>query len=87
MSVRRPALPALVALLLVSAMPALAQEDGIDSGDTAWILTATALVLFMTIPGLSLFYAGLVRTRNVLSVVKQCLEITALWTLLWLAYG
>jgi Amt family ammonium transporter len=87
MSVRRPALPALVALLLVSAMPALAQEDGIDSGDTAWILTATALVLFMTIPGLSLFYAGLVRTRNVLSVLMQCFVLTALMTLLWLAYG
>jgi Amt family ammonium transporter len=59
----------------------------IDSGDTAWLLTSTALVLFMTIPGLSLFYAGLVRTKNVLSVLMQCFVLTALITLLWLAYG
>ena len=59
----------------------------IDRGDTAWILTATALVLFMTIPGLSLFYGGLVRTKNVLSVLMQCFVLTALVTLLWLAYG
>ena len=59
----------------------------IDRGDTAWILTSTALVLFMTIPGLSLFYAGLVRTKNVLSVLMQCFVLTALMTLLWLAYG
>ena len=59
--------------LLISAclsIPAYAQ-DGLDSGDTAWILTATALVLLMTIPGLSLFYAGLVRSKNVLSVLMQ----------------
>jgi len=61
--------------------------NGLDTGDTAWILTATALVLFMTIPGLSLFYAGLVRTKNVLSVLMQCFALTALMTLLWLAYG
>ena len=61
--------------------------NGLDSGDTAWILTSTALVLFMTIPGLSLFYAGLVRTKNVLSVLMQCFALTALMTLLWLAYG
>ncbi len=59
----------------------------IDRGDTAWILTSTALVLFMTIPGLSLFYAGLVRTKNVLSVLMHCFVLTALITLLWLAYG
>jgi len=61
--------------------------NGPDTGDTAWILTSTALVLFMTIPGLSLFYAGLVRTKNVLSVLMQCFALTALMTLLWLAYG
>jgi len=87
MSVRRLAPPTLGALLLGSAAPALAQEGAVDSGDTAWILTSTALVLFMTIPGLSLFYAGLVRTRNVLSVLMQCFVLTALMTLLWLAYG
>ena len=59
----------------------------IDRGDTAWILTSTAFVLFMTIPGLSLFYAGLVRTKNVLSVLMHCFVLTALITLLWLAYG
>jgi Amt family ammonium transporter len=59
----------------------------IDRGDTAWLLTASALVLFMTIPGLSLFYGGLVRTKNVLSLLMQCFVLTALVTLLWLAYG
>ncbi len=58
-----------------------------DTGDTAWMLTSTALVLFMTIPGLSLFYGGLVRTKNVLSVLMQCFTITALVTILWFAYG
>jgi Amt family ammonium transporter len=59
----------------------------LDTGDTAWILTSTALVLFMTIPGLSLFYGGLVRTKNVLSVLMQCFVLTALVTVLWLVYG
>ena len=64
---------------------ASAQE--IDGGDTAWILTATALVLFMTIPGLSLFYAGLVRSKNVLSVLMQCFALTCLMSLVWFAIG
>ena len=75
--------------LLISAclvMPVHAQ-DGLDSGDTAWILTSTALVLLMTIPGLSLFYAGLVRAKNVLSVLMQCFSITCLVSVLWLLYG
>ena len=59
----------------------------LDRGDTAWMLTATALVLFMTIPGLALFYAGLVRTKNVLSVLMQCLTLTALMSILWLVFG
>ncbi len=59
----------------------------LDSGDTAWMLTSTALVLFMTIPGLALFYAGMVRTKNVLSVMVQCFAITALITILWVVYG
>lgn len=58
-----------------------------DSGDTAWILVSTALVLFMTIPGLALFYGGLVRSKNVLSVLMQCLTLTALMTVLWLVVG
>ena len=59
----------------------------LDRADTAWMLTATALVLFMTIPGLALFYGGLVRTKNVLSVLMHCLSLTAVVTLLWLAFG
>ena len=60
---------------------------GLDTGDTAWILTSTALVLFMTIPGLSLFYAGLVRSKNVLSVLMQCFTICCLMSVLWLVVG
>ncbi|AUB79564.1 ammonium transporter [Candidatus Thiodictyon syntrophicum] len=59
----------------------------INAGDTAWMLTATALVLFMTIPGLALFYGGLVRAKNVLSILMQCFAITALVTVLWTIYG
>ena len=55
--------------------------------DTAWLLTATALVLFMTLPGLALFYAGLVRSKNALSVLMQCFAITGLVSVLWLLYG
>jgi len=62
-------------------------EDVLDTGDTAWLLTSTALVLFMTIPGLSLFYAGLVRSKNVLSVLMQCFTITCLASLVWLVCG
>jgi len=61
-------------------------QDGIDSGDTAWMLTSTALVLFMTIPGLSLFYAGMVRAKNALSVMMQCFAITCMITILWAIY-
>ena len=62
-------------------------SEGLDKGDTAWILTSAALVLFMTIPGLSLFYGGLVRSRNVLSVLMQCFSITAMISVLWLIVG
>ena len=61
--------------------------EGLAAGDTAWIMTSTALVLFMTIPGLSLFYAGLVRTKNVLSVLMQCFTICCLMSVLWLVVG
>ncbi len=67
-------------------LPALAQA-AVDSGDTAWLLTATALVLFMTLPGLALFYAGLVRSRNVLSVLMQCFAIASVVTILWTIGG
>ena len=67
---------------------ALAEETAtINSGDTAWLLTATALVLFMTIPGLALFYGGLVRRTNVLSVLMQCFALTGLITILWVLLG
>jgi ammonium transporter, Amt family len=59
----------------------------LNSGDTAWMLTATALVLFMTVPGLALFYAGMVRSKNVLSVMMQCFAICSLVTVLWTVYG
>ncbi len=74
-------LPGLVLAETTAATPAL------DTGDTAWMLTSTALVLFMTIPGLSLFYAGMVRAKNVLSVMMQCFAITSLVTVLWAIYG
>ncbi len=74
-------------MLATLALPGLAQADGLDSGDTAWMLTSTALVLFMTIPGLSLFYGGLVRAKNVLSVLMQCFALTGLITVLWILYG
>ena len=77
--------------LLSLVMPglALAEEAApvLNSGDTAWMLTATALVLFMTIPGLALFYGGMVRSKNVLSVMMQCFAITGLMSILWVVYG
>ncbi|RNE93107.1 ammonium transporter [Marichromatium sp. AB32] len=79
--------PLLVALLL-SPLLVWGQDDAaLSAGDTAWMLTATALVLFMTLPGLSLFYAGLVRAKNVLSVLMQCFAIACLMSLLWAVYG
>ncbi len=76
---------AALALLLV--LPGAASADELDSGDTAWMLTSTVLVLFMTIPGLSLFYGGLVRTKNVLSVLMQCFAITGLISIIWVLWG
>ncbi len=70
-------------VLVLLSQGALAQ-DSVNSGDTAWILTSTALVLFMTIPGLALFYGGLVRSKNVLSVLMQCFAITCVVSVLWL---
>ena len=72
-------------LPLLCSAPALA--DDFSGADTAWMLTSTALVLFMTIPGLSLFYAGLVRVKNVLSVLMQCFALTALMSVLWFVIG
>ena len=83
------AAPAAAATTTASATAAApeAAKPTLNSGDTAWMLTATALVLFMTIPGLALFYAGMVRSKNVLSVLMQCFAITALVTVLWALVG
>jgi Amt family ammonium transporter len=87
---------ALIALLmLLEPTGVLAEEAAaapppaptLNAGDTAWMLTSTALVLFMTIPGLALFYSGMVRAKNVLSVMMQCFAITSLVTVLWMLYG
>ena len=72
--------------------PALAMADEaaapvLNSGDTAWMLVASLLVLFMTIPGLALFYGGMVRSKNVLSVLMQCFAITCVISILWVIYG
>ncbi len=76
----------LLSLMLLPATSFAAQGE-VDGANTAWILTATALVLFMTVPGLSLFYAGLVRSKNVLSILMQCFAITALISVIWLVFG
>ena len=86
--------------LALAAIPALAEEavaaaaaapvvaaPVFNTGDTAWVLISAVLVLFMTIPGLSLFYAGLVRTKNVLTIFTQCFTVTCLMTVLWMLYG
>ncbi|NII10047.1 ammonium transporter [Oleiagrimonas sp. C23AA] len=73
--------------LALAALPACAAPATLDSGDTAWMLTSCALVLMMTIPGLALFYGGMVRAKNLLSVLMQCFAITALVSVLWVIYG
>ncbi len=76
-------------VLLLSSVPVLAQEaePQLDTGDTAWMLTSTVLVLLMTLPGLFLFYGGLVRRKNVLSVLVQCFAIAGIMSLLWVVFG
>lgn len=78
-----------VLILLVTLFPGVVFADDLNTGDTAWILTSTALVLFMTLPGLALFYSGLVRVKNVLSVLMQCFAIACLVSILWMigVYG
>ena len=75
------------AALTLALLPAAGWSQALDSGDTAWMLTSTALVLFMTLPGLALFYAGLVRSRNVLSVVMQCFAIACMVSVIWVVCG
>lgn len=79
----------LILLAGLMALPTLAwsQDAQPDTGDTAWIMAATALVLFMTLPGLALFYGGLVHTKNVLSVLMQCFVICCLATMIWVTVG
>ena len=87
---RAPIYRVLLALgLLLCPLFSYAQDAApvADTGDTAWIIAATALVLFMTLPGLALFYAGLVRAKNVLSILMQCFAITGVVSLVWLAFG
>ena len=79
------AIPAALPLLLLAA-PALA-EDGLNGADTAWMLTASLLVLLMTLPGLALFYGGLVRTKNVLSILMQCMISAGLASVVWIVLG
>jgi len=79
-------LPA-VLLFMILMLPEAAVAAEIDTGDTAWMLTSTALVLFMTLPGLALFYSGLVQSRNVLSVLMQCFAIACMVSIVWLICG
>ncbi|MEO8531977.1 MAG: ammonia channel protein, partial [Deltaproteobacteria bacterium] len=86
---------------LLAALPAMAQDavapaaDAVveavapimDKGDVSWMMTSSLLVLFMTLPGLALFYGGLVRTKNMLSVLMQCTMITAVVMIVWVVYG
>src|SRR5690606_24783689 len=85
----RVAFPMFVAGLfagLVAATPASAQAT-LDKGDTAWMLISTVLVLLMIVPGLALFYGGLIRAKNLLSVLSQVLAITCLVSIIWVIYG
>jgi Amt family ammonium transporter len=74
-------------LLSIASLSIGISADELNSGDTAWILTSTALVLFMTLPGLSLFYAGLVRSKNAISVLMQCFAIACIVSVAWVVYG
>ena len=76
-----------VITILLATLSTQVFADELNGANTAWILTSTALVLFMTIPGLSLFYGGLVRSKNALSVLMQCFAITCMASLIWFAFG
>ncbi len=88
--IARRSMTALAAVLVALASTAALAADeapSINGADTAWMIVATALVLFMTLPGLALFYGGLVRSKNVLSIFVQCFALAGVMTLLWVAYG
>lgn len=74
-------------LVLFAASPVLAQEDALDTGNNAWMLVCSALVLFMTAPGLAMFYGGLVRKKNVVGVMMQCIFLMGLMTVIWALWG
>jgi Amt family ammonium transporter len=77
----------LATLFLISLPGVALAQDAVSAGDTAWMLTASALVLLMTLPGLALFYGGLVRTKNILSILMQCMMSAGLMGLLWIIAG
>jgi len=85
-NLKQPAV-SLILLMFMCFSGAAMAEDTINGADTAWIMVSTALVLFMTLPGLALFYGGLVRTKNVLSVLMQCFAISSIMSVLWLVAG
>jgi Amt family ammonium transporter len=74
-------------VLVFISLPAFAEDVVLDTGNSAWILASTALVLFMTLPGLALFYGGLVRSKNVLSILMQCFAIAGISSILWFSFG
>ena len=77
----------LVMSLVLALLPTQAWADSLSAANTSWIMTATALVLFMTLPGLALFYGGLVRSKNVLSVLMQCFAIACIASVVWFVAG
>jgi ammonium transporter, Amt family len=79
----------LFAALMMLSLPLAAQDEvpSLDTGDTAWMLTSTVLVLLMTLPGLALFYGGLVRGKNILSILVQCFAMAALMSIIWIVFG
>lgn len=81
------AAPVVPAASEAPAAPSMVKSDQLNSGDTAWMIVATALVLFMTIPGLSLFYGGMVRKKNVLATLMQSFAITGLASIIWVVVG
>ncbi|HWL48186.1 MAG TPA: ammonia channel protein, partial [Sphingomonadaceae bacterium] len=89
LSTRLAAVPALLGLSVLAAPPAFAQAAAAapDSGDTAWMLTSSAFVLLMIVPGLALFYGGLVRAKNMLSLLTQIATLTAIAILVWVGWG
>ncbi len=74
-------------LLALTTSHVCAADDVINTGDTAWMLTSTVLVLMMCLPGLALFYGGLVRAKNVLSIFVQCFAMAGVMSILWVAFG